>query len=201
VKSATFEIPLDIRQYLADTSLTSVTFQYSDPVHALIGMLHFNPLAADWNNLCFTYEESDFYDDFCNGERVKRIHEAIPPGSGQLNAIMYFDGIQQDESGFTSVDGGIVQGAFFRRAAREQNEAMKSICSFVEVRMLSCMSYRCVCIHAFYGGVVGRMSSGRMHCVRYLSRRRMLCSATRHFTSRTSNGEVCRGGGVLLRRT
>ena len=46
---------------------------------------------------------------------------------------MYFDGIQQDISGYTSVDGGIIQGAFFRRAAREQNEAMRFICSFVEV--------------------------------------------------------------------
>ena len=46
---------------------------------------------------------------------------------------MYFDGIQQDETGFVSVDGGIVQGGFFRREAREKNEAMRSICSFVEV--------------------------------------------------------------------
>ena len=46
---------------------------------------------------------------------------------------MYFDGIQQDLGGYTSVDGGIVVGAFFRRAAREQNDAMRSICSFVEV--------------------------------------------------------------------
>jgi hypothetical protein len=90
-------------------------------------------LAADWDNLCFTYEESDVYDDFCNGDRVKRIQESIPPGSAQLNAVMYFDGIQQDETGFVSVDGGIILGAFFRKAAREQNEAMKSLCSFVQV--------------------------------------------------------------------
>ena len=46
---------------------------------------------------------------------------------------MYFDGIQQDENGFVSVDGGIVQGAFFRKEAREHNEAMRSVCSFIEV--------------------------------------------------------------------
>ena len=57
----------------------------------------------------------------------------MPAGTAQLNAVMYFDGIQQDATGFQSVDGGIVQGAFFRRGAREQNEAMRSICSFVEV--------------------------------------------------------------------
>jgi hypothetical protein len=62
------------------------------------------------------------------------LQEAIPKGTAQLNAVLYFDGIQQDATGFVSVDGGIVQGAFFRRAAREQNEAMRSICSFSEVR-------------------------------------------------------------------
>ena len=57
----------------------------------------------------------------------------MPAGTAQLNAVMYFKRIQQDATGFQSVDGGIVQGAFFRRGAREQNEAMRSICSFVEV--------------------------------------------------------------------
>ncbi len=46
---------------------------------------------------------------------------------------MYMDGIQQDENGFVSVDGGIVLGGFFRRAAREKNDAMRSICSFAQV--------------------------------------------------------------------
>ena len=125
MKSATFTIPESIKKYLTDTSLNEVTFQYTDPVDVLVGMLHFNETAADWDNLCFTYEASDVYDDFCNGDRVKRIQEFIPAGAAQLNAVMYFDGIQQDESGFVSVDGGIVQGAFFRRAAREHNDAMK----------------------------------------------------------------------------
>ena len=93
----------------------------------MVSMLHFNPLSADWDNLCFTYEESETYDDFCNGDRVKRIQASIPKGSAQLNAVLYFDGIQQDETGFQSVDGGIVLGVFFRKEAREQNEAMRSI--------------------------------------------------------------------------
>jgi hypothetical protein len=133
VKTAEFAIPDHIRQYLVNPAQTSVSFQYTDPVLALVNMLHFNPLAADWDNLALTYEESDVYDDFCNGDRMKRIQASIPKGSAQLNAVLYFDGIQQDAGGFTSVDGGIVQGAFFRREAREQNEAMRSICSFVEV--------------------------------------------------------------------
>ena len=62
----------------------------------------------------------------------------MPAGTAQLNAVMYFDGIQQDATGFQSVDGGIVQGAFFRRGAREQNKAMRSICSFVEVKEVVC---------------------------------------------------------------
>jgi hypothetical protein len=136
LKSRTFSIPADIRPLLCNTALESVTFQYTDPIHALVSMLHFNPLAADWDNLALEYEESNVYDDYCNGDRMQRIQATLDPGSAQLNAVMYFDGIQQDATGFQSVDGGIIMGGFFRKAAREQNEAMRSICSFVQV--LSC---------------------------------------------------------------
>ena len=95
---------------MTDTSLESVVFEYKDPIATMVGMLHFNSLAADWDNLCFTYEESDVYDDFCNGDRVRRIQESIPEGTAQLNAVLYFDGIQQDESGYESVEGGILLG-------------------------------------------------------------------------------------------
>ena len=73
VKSATFTIPLNVRPYMVNPAVSTLTFQYLDPIHALVNMLHFNPLAADEDNLCFTYEESPTYDDFCNGDRVKRI--------------------------------------------------------------------------------------------------------------------------------
>jgi hypothetical protein len=73
VKSATFLIPEYVKPFLSNPKLESVTFQYQDPIHAMIGMLYFNPLAADWDNLCFTYEDGDEYEDFCNGDRVKRI--------------------------------------------------------------------------------------------------------------------------------
>jgi hypothetical protein len=157
LKTATFQIPEAVRRYQTDPSLTEVTFQYSDPIHALVSMLHFNPLAADWDNLCFTYEESEVYDDFCNGERVKRIQASIPRGSAQLNAVMYFDGIQQDEAGFVSVDGGLVLGAFFRKEAREQNEAMRSICSFVEVQF--CVVFLCGNHFLLYGVYKNRSRS------------------------------------------
>ncbi len=52
-----------------------------------------------------------------------------------------FDGIQQDETGFVSVDGGIVLGVFFRKGAREKNEAMRSICSFIEIKLCPVVVY------------------------------------------------------------
>jgi hypothetical protein len=73
IKSKTFVIPEDIRHLTTNPGQTSVTFQFTDPIHALVSMLHFNPLAADNDNLCFTYEKSRTYDDFCNGDRMKRI--------------------------------------------------------------------------------------------------------------------------------
>jgi hypothetical protein len=41
-----------------------------------------------------------------------------------------------------SVDGGIVLGGFFRKGAREKNEAMRSICSFIEVKL--CPAVVCI---------------------------------------------------------
>jgi hypothetical protein len=70
-------IPEDVRQYLTNPAQESVTFQYTDPIHALVNMLHFNGLAADPDNMCFVYEASDTYDDFCNGDRVKRIQVCV----------------------------------------------------------------------------------------------------------------------------
>ena len=163
MKSRTFYIPENIRPYLMDPSLEEVTFQYTDPIHALVSMLHFNPLAADWDNLCFTYEESDVYDDFCNGDRMKRIQATLPPGSAQLNAVMYFDGIHQDETGFVSVDGGIVLGAFFRKAAREQNEAMRSICSFVEVGCCAGDGVVVVFVHVSFARTFRKLFSKTQH--------------------------------------
>ena len=77
MKTATFVIPDYVKPFISNPNLHSVDFQYQDPIQAMIGMLHFNPLAADWDNLCFTYEEGDEYDDFCNGDRVKRIQVLI----------------------------------------------------------------------------------------------------------------------------
>ena len=89
LKYTTIEIPPENRPCLTDVTQESVTFEYKDPIVALVSMLHFNPLAADWENLCFTYEPSDVYDDFCNGDRVRRIQESIPEGTAELNAVMF----------------------------------------------------------------------------------------------------------------
>ena len=70
---ATFTIPVDVRMHMQDPLEETCTFRYTNPVHALVNMLHFNPLAEDWDNLCFGYEPQPFYDDFCNGDRVRRI--------------------------------------------------------------------------------------------------------------------------------
>ena len=89
MKHKTFTIPADIRPYTTNPSLTSVTFQNTDPIHALVSMLHFNPLAADPENLCFTYEESASYDDFCNGDRVKRIQVCVVKVCRVIVVVLY----------------------------------------------------------------------------------------------------------------
>ena len=79
MKEARFPIPADVRLLLMDPTEEYVTFHYADPIHALVNMLHFNTLSADPDNMCFVYEEQPFLDDFCNGDRVRRIQASPYP--------------------------------------------------------------------------------------------------------------------------
>jgi hypothetical protein len=104
----------------------------ADPVDALMRLLLVSPLGADARDLAFFPEEGPLA-DYCNGDRLRRIHAALPPGSVAPTCTLFFDEINRDQKGFNSGDGGIVVGGFFRSQVRESTDAKVSFCTFPKV--------------------------------------------------------------------
>jgi hypothetical protein len=115
----------------------TATFTFTDPVEACLRLLLLSPLGADARNLAFFPEEGDLA-DYCNGDRLKRIHAALPKGSAALTCTMFFDEINRDEKGFNTGDGAIVVGGFFRARTRESTDAKVSFGTFPKVRFPAC---------------------------------------------------------------
>jgi hypothetical protein len=91
---------------------------------ALMRLLLMSPLGADARNLAFFPEEGPLA-DYCNGDRLRRIHAALPPGSVALTCTLFFDEINRDQKGFNTGDGGIVVGGFFRSHVRESTKKLR----------------------------------------------------------------------------
>jgi len=131
--SQTTNIPPAIQDLMAQP-MESVTFQFVDPTEALVRLLLFSPLAAVRENLALHYEGGDTYDDFCNGDRWKRIQGALPAGASALTSTIFFDGINMDAKGFATSDGAIIVGGNFRKKARESTYAKSSLGTFPAIK-------------------------------------------------------------------
>jgi hypothetical protein len=77
------------------------------------------PLAAHEKNMSFFPRESLYYEDFADGERLRRITEELPGGAAALSSFLFFDEISLDQKGYTSGDSVLIMGGFFNRRARE----------------------------------------------------------------------------------
>jgi hypothetical protein len=113
---------------------TEVKFRFTDPTEALVRLLTCSPLAADGQNLAFFPEPSEELEDYCHGARLARIHAALPKGAAALTAILFFDELNQDQKGFSTSEGAIIVGGFFRKDARESTYAKTSLGSFPGVQ-------------------------------------------------------------------
>ena len=112
--------------------MQEVRFTFTDPVEACLRLLLMGPLGADERNLAFFPEAGDL-SDYCNGARMKRVHNALPPGAAALTCTLFFDEILRDQKGFNTGDGGIVVGGFFRAQVRESTHAKVSFCTFPKI--------------------------------------------------------------------
>ncbi len=73
---------------------------------------------ANPTNIVLNAREQEWLDDFTDGERYKRIQNAIPRGASALTFILFFDEIQRDQKGFATGEGIIIVGGFFAKEAR-----------------------------------------------------------------------------------
>ena len=129
----TTNIPRAIQDLMAE-SMESVTFEFVDSTEALARLLLFSPLAAVRENLALNYEGGDTYDDFCNGDRWKRVQAALPAGASALTCTIFFDGINMDAKGYATSDGAIIVGGNFREKARESTYAKSSLSTFPAIK-------------------------------------------------------------------
>ena len=94
-----FPVPTDV-QALMSVSTPMLTFKFLDPVECLIRLLTVGPLSANMDNLAFAPRRNyGFYEDFIDGDRVKRIYDALRPGESALTSVLFFDSINRDKKG------------------------------------------------------------------------------------------------------
>ena len=88
-----------VKQYMSKPTSENI-FEFFDPTDALCILATMSPLAADTNNLQLFARDSDWYEDFCDGERMHRVENVLPYGTAALSSIIFFDGIHRDVKGF-----------------------------------------------------------------------------------------------------
>ena len=98
-------IPENVRELLADPGQTHIGFEFECPITEMIRVAMFSKTCKDWANVALSYEDSDGHlDDFCNGDRYKRISQAISPGGAILGCVLATDGICLDKCMFDSLE-------------------------------------------------------------------------------------------------
>ena len=99
VRTAEFTVPMDVQE-LMSVRTAVLTFKFLDPVECLIRLLTVGPLSADMANLALKPRlHHGFYEDFVDGERLKRVYAALRPGCSALTIVLFFDAINRDKKG------------------------------------------------------------------------------------------------------
>ena len=99
VRTVEFPVPMDVQE-LMSVRTPLLTFKFLDPVECLIRLLTVGPLSANMDNLAFAPRRNyGFYEDFVDGERLKRIYDALRPGASALTSVLFFDSINRDKKG------------------------------------------------------------------------------------------------------
>ena len=84
---------------LLATPISELRFQFLDPVEVLMRLLLTGPLSADNSNLQFGPRDRNYYEDFCDGERLRRIYAySLPKKGTALTCILFFDKINSFDS-------------------------------------------------------------------------------------------------------
>lgn len=96
-------IPDNVRALLADPGQSTIAFEFECPITEMIRIAMFSKTCQSMDNVAFTYEDNDGHlDDFCNGDRYKRIAADMSVGGAILGAVLATDGICLDKCMFDS---------------------------------------------------------------------------------------------------
>ncbi len=117
-------------QALMFEPMETITWEFWNPCEVLIRLMTMGPLSAIPSAFALFPVDSEYLDDFCHGEKMKRIFAASPRHTSALSSIMYFDELYLDEKGYVSGEGVIVVGAFFNKEARNSTYAKASFGTF-----------------------------------------------------------------------
>ncbi len=99
VRTVEYPVPMDVQE-LMSVRIPFLTLKFLEPVECLIRLLTVGPLSANMDNLAFAPRRNHaFYEDFVDGERVKRIYDALRPGASALTSVLFFDSINRDKKG------------------------------------------------------------------------------------------------------
>ena len=100
MRTVEFPVPMDVQE-LMSVRTPFLTFKFLDPVECLIRLLTAGSLSANMDNLAFGPRRNlGVYEDFVDGERLKRIYAALRPGASALTSVLFFDSINRDKKGY-----------------------------------------------------------------------------------------------------
>jgi hypothetical protein len=144
-RTVTVAIPVEVQKLLYEP-ISTFSWTFWNPCELLIRLLTMGPLAAMPGAFALFPEDSDSLDDFCHGDKMKRVFAALPRHTSCLISILFFDEINRDQKGYATGDEAIVIGAFFNKQARNSTYAKASIGTFAKlpipkVRNVSFMLY------------------------------------------------------------
>jgi hypothetical protein len=144
-RCVTVAIPAEVQMLLYEP-LQSITWTFWNPIEVLVRLLTMGPLAAIPSTFALFPVESEYLDDFCHGEKLKRIYNAIPRNTCVLSSILFFDEINRDQKGYATGEGAIVVGAFYNKEARNSTYAKASLGTFPKLPIPKVCSIS-LCVH------------------------------------------------------
>jgi hypothetical protein len=143
-----FNVPEAVQEKMSKP-MSVVKFSFFDPTDQLVRLLALSPLGVRGDNMALFPEAGHLLHDFCHGARLRRIYETIPDGAAVLSAAIFFDEINRDAKGFSSGDGAIVVGGFYRQRVRESTYAKASIGTFPQIEFPKVrVSFEMNCLYA-----------------------------------------------------
>ena len=120
LETCVFAVPTDIKKLMCQPE-DNITFRFTNPTEALVRLITCSPLAENMDNLALYPEDSDVLDDYCNGGRMLRIQNALPPGSAALTGVLFFDELNQDQKGYCTSEGVILVGGVLQEGCAGVN--------------------------------------------------------------------------------